>query len=205
MVDAANAFASDALSQTPGDALPPLAPGQIYVKNTTGASRNRYEALALSALSTSTLAKSTPDNSTNVRYTPVALGITPDPDNEVHHQRIAILDSPAKDDAIVPAWVSGVCVARLNYTVDEGECATIGGHYLVNVKSGPVRILALGDTHASRLALVELSAFGSYREVVTAFEADEDGVRYKTQEVRVVGEKPASEWITLLEFAACGE
>lgn len=205
MVDAANAHARRARSQTPGGSLPPLLPGQVYCKNTTGATRKRYEVLAISALSTATLAKSNPVTSAhNLRAAPVVIGVTPVPDTEVHHQRIAVLDAPAVDDAIVPAWVSGVCVARITYTGAAGEACEIGiNHTLVNKPSGPVKLLALGETSAERLALVDLAPWGTLREVIVEIEATATQIRYKTQEVRVGGEKPVSDWIELLAIEDC--
>lgn len=204
MVDAANAHARTARSQRPGRRLPPLAPGQVYVKNTTGATRKRYDVLVASALSTATAAKSTRGESQNLRYAPVLIGITPVSATDVHHGRVVVLDSPARDDQIVPAWVSGVCVARLEYTTSAGEAAEIDtGHRLKNAHSGPIRIIALGEADTERLALVELSGFGTWRTHIEEIEATDAGIRYKTREVRVIGEKPLSDWETLVAFDAC--
>jgi hypothetical protein len=207
MIDAANDYARRNLSQIGAGPLPPLAPGQVYVKNTTGATRKRYDVLVASALSTATLAKSSrTTTSENMRYAPVVLGITPVPATDVHHGRAVVLDAPAIADAIVPAWVSGVCVARLEYTASAGEAAEIDtDHRFKNAHSGPVRIIALGEATAERLALVELGGFGTWRTVVEEIEATATELRVKTREVRHVGEKALSDWVTLLDWAPCDE
>lgn len=208
MVDAANAHARGALSMTPGAAgLPPLLPGQVYVKNTTGATRKRFEVLVANGLSPATTAKSNPLVSThNISNSPVVLGITPVPGTDAHHARVLVLDAPARADQIVPAYASGVCVARLAFTNGNGDAAEIdAGHQLKNVHSGPLRIIAIGQPSTERLALVDLCGFGTWRTVITAIEATDTQLRYKTRQVRVIGEQTESDWQNLLEYEPCNE
>lgn len=204
-VDAANAYRRTQRNALPGGSLPPLLPGQVYCKNTTGVTRKRYDVLAIDSLSTATLAKADRlTSAANLRYTPVVIGITPVPATEAHNVRVAILDAPALDDAIVPAWVSGTAVARVEYTDGNGLAAVITtGHALENAKSGPFRIIALGDTSDEQLALVDLSCWGTYRQVITDLRTTASGIDYKTQEVRVIGEQDESAWTALIEFEAC--
>lgn len=194
MIDAANAHLRTARSVMPGQSLPPLAPGQVYVKNTTGATRKRYDVLVASALSTATLAKSNRlESAHNIRTEPVVLGISPDPEVPAHQGRILVLDAPALNNSIVPAWASGHCVARIDYTADAGEAADIAsGHKLENVTSGPCRIIALGADNDERLALIDLSWFGPPTLFVAELKAGWSDSRADCKIFRLNGANPIS-------------
>ena len=103
--------------------------GIVLVANESGYDRERFDVLGIS-----NVFPGPDDNLPAFENGPVLDGITPDIDD--HVGKFAILQEPAVDEAIVPAVVSGVTVAKVDITDEDHGFAEIEDAEAGNLISG---------------------------------------------------------------------
>jgi hypothetical protein len=125
--------------------VPELGPGQVRVKNSSGASRALGSVLQLDDKLVTTLG----------RYSQALDGIEPDTQGALH---VAVALHQHPTDAILPCQAQGVCVARVNVVHTADRCCYVenGSYVLKGCAIGHHRILNVPQGTGEQLCLVGL-------------------------------------------------
>lgn len=131
-----------------------LPAGVVFVKNTTGGARKRFDVLALKQ---AVLDSAKPD----YKRSPAFDGVQPDPENTPEHRsRVAILLEPAADGKFGRAAIFGQFAMPIE-VLDTGHtrARVLDDHTLQSGFFGPVRILAAPETGTKQLCRVMVDGF----------------------------------------------
>lgn len=140
MVDAAKDYLARQVRRG-GGALTELPPGNVVlVKNTSGAARNRFDVLGIDGP-----IFTRGDNDAEFKARIALTGSTPAADT--HAGRFVVLLEPAIDGVIARAWISGVCVVRVEMN-DEA-------HTAADVADGDAGKLSSAESGAAALLWIE--------------------------------------------------
>ena len=141
-------------TQTPGgggSGTAPLLPGMIYVRNDSGAGRGRFEVLGLRDVAITPSA-----NLTQFLAGPILTGVVPAADTD--KGKFAVAVEPIAPGKLGRAWVSGVCLCRVNIVSanDKNADVTDGDATQLTSGDGIAQILWSETGTGTKWALVRL-------------------------------------------------